>query len=116
MAIPEPLRQSALEAVEQYCANRIPPHVRDQIRLEASIRGNAVMIVERRPLWRDDIGREWSAQRIARFLYEPATATWSLWWADRNERWLKYPPQKPTGNVEILLAAVDADQLGCFYG
>ena len=116
MAIPEPLRQSALEAVEQYCANRIPPHVRDQIRLEASLRGNAIMIVERRPPWREEFGPEWTTQRIARFLYDPATATWSIWWADRNGRWLTYPPQQPTGNVEILLAAIDADTSGAFFG
>jgi hypothetical protein len=116
MAIPEPLRQSALEAVEQYCANRIPPHVRDQIRLEASIRGNGIMIVERRPPWREEFGPEWTTQRIARFLYDPATETWSIWWADRNGRWLTYSPQKPTGNVEILLAAIDADTSGAFFG
>ena len=89
MAIPEPARQTAIQAVEQYCEDRIPPHVRDEIRLEANIRGNAI---------------------------DPATATWSLWWADRNDRWLTYPPQKPTGNVELLLAAIDADQSGAFYG
>ena len=116
MAIPEPARPTAIQAVEQYCEDRIPPHVRDEIRLEANIRGNAIMIVERRPPWREDFGPEWTTQKIARLLYDPGTATWSLWWADRNDRWLTYPPQKPTGNVELLLAAIDADQSGAFYG
>jgi hypothetical protein len=116
MAIPELLKISATRAVETYCAGRISPHARDQIRLEAVVRGDAITINERRPPWREDYGPAWTTNKIARLLYDPSSTTWTLWWADRNGRWLAYPPAPPATNVETLLAAIEADARGAFYG
>ncbi len=86
------------------------------MRLEARIRGDAIVIVERRPPWREDFGPDWTTQKIARLLYDPAATSWSLWWARSNDRWEKYVPQRAAKNVTTLLATIDNDQSGVFYG
>jgi hypothetical protein len=116
MAIPEPLRSVTSEQVERFCENRIPAHVRDQIRLDHVLRGNTVTIRELRPPWRPDYGPEWSINPRARLRFDPATALWSLYWPDRNTRWHVYPDAHPTGDVEWLLREIDVDPHCAFWG
>jgi hypothetical protein len=40
--------------VRRYCQRRVPPHARDQVRLETVVRGAAITIIERRAPWRED--------------------------------------------------------------
>lgn len=42
-------RQIALSAVEVFCDSRVPPELRDEIRLESALRGNSITILEHRP-------------------------------------------------------------------
>lgn len=46
--IPELVRKAAVRQVETFCGTRILAHVRNEIRLEYSVRGNAITLVERR--------------------------------------------------------------------
>lgn len=56
-------------AVRAYCDQRVPPHVLDQVRVEAIIDQGAVTIVERRPPWRADLAPDWTISPIARIRY-----------------------------------------------
>jgi hypothetical protein len=116
MAIPELVRRQALTRVEAYCQARVPAQVRDQVRNEAGVRGDAITIFECRPPWRDEYGPEWTRRKIAQFRYQPATSRWSVWWADRNGRWLAYPSAPATREIDTLIAAVEHDQSGAFWG
>ena len=116
MAIPELVRKTALRQVETFCQSRIPAFARDEIRLEFSLRGNSITIVERRPPWRPDFGPEWSSQNIAQLRYDPDTAQWSLYWRNRNSRWFLYPDAAASRDVGPLLAEVDRDPTGIFWG
>lgn len=116
MAIPELVRKAALKQVEAFCETRVPPHARDQVRLEASVRGNAITIVERRPPWRPDFGPDWSSQRIAQLRYDPDSGAWSLFARDRNDRRLAYFRPIRSRDVAPLLAEIDADPTGIFWG
>jgi hypothetical protein len=49
----------------RYCQRRVPPHARQQVRLETVVRGSAITIIERRAPWRDDFGPEWSRLKLA---------------------------------------------------
>jgi hypothetical protein len=40
----------AKEKISQYCANKVPPHVRDQLQITYKIITNEVWIYERRPI------------------------------------------------------------------
>jgi hypothetical protein len=39
----------AVAQVERYCETRVPEDMRSDVRIEHSVRGNAITIVERRP-------------------------------------------------------------------
>lgn len=53
---------------------------------------------------------------IARFRFRPVTGTWDLYWADRNRRWHLYEPAPPTAYIRTLIAEVDRDPTGIFWG
>jgi hypothetical protein len=72
--------------IRKYCRARVPASFRDQIRVEAAVRGSSVSIYECRPPWHPDL-TEWSKVRVAQLRYNADTHHWSLYWADRNGRW-----------------------------
>lgn len=72
--------------VQRWCDQRVPAHVRDQVRVECDITAGHLTIVECRPPWRDDMGDQWTRFPIARLRYTKSTKTWSLYWRDRNLR------------------------------
>ena len=110
-------RDIALRAVQGFCETRVPRHLRDQMRVEARRRGNSITIVERRPPWsplRAD--QEWTTQRVAQLRYEASSGDWSLHCADRNGRWWPYHEIPPSRSIDPLLAEIDADPTGIFWG
>jgi hypothetical protein len=99
---------------DKYSERRIPPHVRDKIRLEHRLRGDSVTLFERRPPWRGT--GEWSALPVAQFRRNKGTGKWSLYWADRNSRWHVYEGHEAASDLETLLGEVDRDPTGIFWG
>ncbi len=73
-------------------------------------------IVERRAPWREDYGPEWTRFPIARLRYTKAGKTWSLYWRDRNLRFHEYDLISPTARIDELLADIDRDPTGIFWG
>ncbi len=53
---------------------------------------------------------------MAQLRYDPAARTWSLYCRNRNERWFAYSAVKPSSDVAPLLAEIDADPTGIFWG
>lgn len=84
--------------------------------MEMEVRGTSVTIVERRSPWRADLGPEWSRFPIAKLRYDPEAAQWSLHWRDGHEHWHAYDGVEPVAYVEPLLAEMNADPRGIFWG
>jgi hypothetical protein len=116
MSLPELVRRTAESKVAAFCDRRVPAHARDEVRLEYSILGDAVTIVECRPPWRVDFGPEWTSMKIAQLRYDAKTKTWTLWWADRAERWDRYWDVDASPNIDELLSEIDEDPTGIFWG
>jgi hypothetical protein len=53
--------------------------------------------------------------RIAQLRFDPGSQTWSLFWADRNERWHRYDDLEPTVLISSLLEEIDDDPTGIFW-
>lgn len=53
--------------------------------------------------------------RVAQLRYSASTHHWSLYWADRNGRWHRYPGLQP-GTVGEMLEEIEADPTGIFWG
>ena len=116
MAIPREAREAAAAHVEIFCANQIPQHAKDEVRLEHSVRGGSITIVERRAPWKPEYGPEWSSLKVAQLRYDEGCRTWSLYSRDRNERWHPYPFAPPAPDVGPLLAEIAEDPSGIFWG
>jgi DUF3024 family protein len=115
MAMPPSVRDNAIERVAAFCERRIPAELADEIRLEYRLRGNSITIVERRPPWRPDAGTKWSTVKVAQLRYDDGTGKWSLFAPDSQGRWHAYGAAAAS-NLDPLLAEVDADPTGIFWG
>lgn len=54
--------------------------------------------------------------KIAQLRYDGSSKRWSLFCSDRNERWWPYDNVGPSVSVDPLLAEIDADPTGIFFG
>lgn len=91
-------------------------NLREQMRLACSARGNAITVVERRAPWNRELGAEWTTTHVAQLRHDPANATWSLHWRGSDDRWHSHDRVKPTSDIRRLLAEIDADPTGIFWG
>ena len=114
MALPELTKRAVEKKLAEYCDRRIPVAVRDQVRLRFKFRGNSVTLFEERPAFRREGVRVDIV--VAQFRYERETRLWRLYCADRNSRWHEYFDTDPTHDFDALLAEVDDDPTGIFWG
>lgn len=110
MALPD------LDVVQRWCAERVPEHARHQVSVECDIAATHLTIIERRAPWREDYGPHWSSHPIARLRYTATTKSWTLYWRDRNLRFHRYDSIAASPHVEHLLAEIDRDPTGIFWG
>jgi hypothetical protein len=75
----------------------------------------AVTILELRAPWSPTIGPDWTEQKIAQLRLDDH-GIWSVRWADRNGRWLSYPDAPVASTPVPLLAEIEADPNGAFWG
>ncbi len=55
--------------------------------------------------------------KIAQLRFDPTHLTWTLFWANRSERWLPYDGVGlPASNVGYVLDIMTQDVDGCFWG
>ena len=102
--------------MQRWCRARVPERVRDEVRVEADVAERHVTVVECRPPWRVDVDAEWTRSPIARFRYSKSTGLWSLFWRDRNQKFHAYARVPASARVAELLAEVDRDPTGIFWG
>lgn len=97
-----------------YCEQKVPLHIRDQVKLAFKIRGNSVTLYEQRPVYREKA--KWVDVPVAQFRFNLSRSLWTLFCADRNSKWHEYLPSEPTRDFDVLLAEVDKDPTAIFWG
>ena len=102
--------------VRRWCQQRVPEHVRSQVKVEYDVTPRHLTIVECRPPWRADPGTEWTRLPIARLRYTKATRQWSLYWRDRHLRFHLYDRITPSPRIDDLLHEIDRDPIAIFWG
>ena len=115
MALPVLTLHLARTKLGAYCARKIPESARDQVRLELEFADNHVTLIESRPHFREP--GLWSRLPVARFRFNPGAGTWALLspvFANK-EAWRLYPIQ-PSRDLDKLIATVDEDANGVFWG
>ena len=103
-----------LARIRQFCDRRVPAHLRDQVRVEADVRGKSVTIFDCRPPWHPNL-TDWSRVPVAQLRYDPDATSWTLYWADRNSRWHRYDDIEP-GTADELLNEINEDPTCIFWG
>ncbi|SEF30406.1 hypothetical protein SAMN05421837_105209 [Amycolatopsis pretoriensis] len=94
MAIPE----LALRQIERWCAQRVPEHLRDRLRVECRVRDGVVTIVELRT---DDD----SEQGIAQLRFDEF-GIWSMLRSDGRGGWLADPDAPVASTPPPLLSEI----------
>ncbi len=113
-AIPDALRAQVVERLNRYCEERVPPGIRDKLRLEWTMREASFTLTERRPHFvRRD---EWTESKVAQFRYDVEAGQWTLFCCDRDSKWHEYLELAPSSHFETLLAEVNEDPTGIFWG
>jgi hypothetical protein len=97
-----------------YCERRVPPNARERLRLVFRIKGRAVTLVESRPLFTKP--SDWVETVVAQCRRDDETGTWTLFCADRNSKWHRYEYLGPRKTLRPLLAEIDRDPTGIFWG
>ena len=96
---------------------RIPPHAREEVRIEVDYDQRSVTILECRPPWDPDrMGPEWMRTPVARLRYTQSRGEWTLYSTDRNSRFHRYDLAPPTTDVAALLDEIDRDPASIFWG
>lgn len=106
--------EEVVKVLGEFCRCEPPAEIRAQLEYAVRIEGNAATLVELRPAFRADIGRTESP--VARFRFTNRTATWQLFWRDRNSRWHRYQYLRPAKRLATLFAEVRRDPTGIFWG
>lgn len=115
--MPLPVLVKALieKKVGEYCKTKVPPHILNELNVSYNIRGNSVTIFENRAPWRPDM-KEWTSMPVAQMRYDSKTGEWTLYCADRNDKWHKYMGIEPTKNIDEILVEINKDPTGIFWG
>lgn len=100
----------------RWCAAKVPEDALYQVRVECEVQPRYLTIVERRAPWRPELGPEWTRLPVARLHYTKASCTWTLYWRDRNSKFHVYDLIRPADNIAELLAEIDRDPTGIFWG
>lgn len=117
MALPKKARSEAEEDLRHFCERRVAVLARDQVRLEYEFRGDAATLVERRVPWHPALqDAPWTRMPVAQFRYDRENGHWTLHWPDRNTRWHEDDGVEPSHTLKPLLAEVDEDPTGIYWG
>ncbi len=113
---------SALSQVEQWagrCESRHDPDQVDphDVRIVVQRRGLSITITEQlRALYPKNDQSNWLESRIAQLRWLPTHGAWSLHYADHRDRWHGVSGFERTADLAGLLALIDDDPLGQFWG
>jgi hypothetical protein len=97
-----------------FCQARVPPDVRNQVRLGFRILRSDVVLFEERPAFQPP--HEWREMHIAKFRYVGTKKLWRLYCQHRDLRWHSYEALPEAPSFKRLLDEVASDPTGIFWG
>ena len=116
MAFSEFEKKRYSQIVEQYVeGRRPPPHIRPELDLGFRLTGQSVEIFEIRPVWRGAPGEKIELA-VVKTTYVKAYDAWKIYWQRADLKWHLYEPGELVETLEQVLAVVQQDEYGCFYG
>jgi len=96
------------------CNKKAPEAIRDQLRYEYKIENQDVILYEIRPRW--DKPDEQTELPCAKLTFVRSRNVWKLFWQRADMKWHAYGPLKLSRDLAELVAEIDTDPHGCFFG
>jgi hypothetical protein len=101
--------------IGQWCFLKSPSEIKKELDYDYEIDGQAVTVLEVRPLWRGKPG-EISRSPFVKLRYVKSEALWHIYWIRASGKWQAYEPNPVAKNLKKALQVIDDDQYGCFFG
>ena len=101
-------------SVGPLCRRRSPLEFAGKLRVVYEVGGHSVTMFEERPPWRGS--GEWTRMGVARFRFVRSGGLWTLYWMRADGKWHLFEPESPTPNLASLVAVVEANRYGAFFG
>jgi hypothetical protein len=114
MALSELQRAEVNKRLSTFCSARVPPAVRDKLRIVFRMKANEVVLFEERPGFQRR--QEWHEMAVAKFRYVGTQRLWRLYCQHRDLRWHAYQALPEARDFQRLLNEVAADPTGIFWG
>ncbi len=102
--------------VKRWATTRYPIRLQNEMRPEIEVAERDITVYECRPPWRPDDDLAWTRHPVVRFRLSEPSGDWSVMWRDSLDRLHPYEPAAPSPRIADLLAEVDADVSGVFWG
>lgn len=100
--------------LDHFCCERVPPHAARVSRYVYRVYDDVVEIVELRP---DPEGKAYPTEVPAVLIRRDRVArTWVMRWMRDDLQWHDYQPTRVIRHLEDVLAEVELDPFGCFFG
>lgn len=113
MAIPPEIRAAVETALDDFCRQHSSAIVAGELRYTYEITENAALLQVERPGFMNP--GVWTKVAVAKFRYSETRRTWSLYWADTNERWHRLSSVEASKDLGVILQAVETDAAGVFW-
>lgn len=100
--------------LDHFCRERLPPHAARTSHYVYRVYDDNVEIVELRP---DPRGKHYPTEVPAVLIRRDRIArSWVLQWMREDLAWHDYRPVRPIRHLEDVLAEIELDPFGCFFG
>jgi hypothetical protein len=101
--------------VAAYADSKRPPaHIRPKLDFGFRVSGQNVELFEIRP--RFDAPHRKMEHGIAKATYVKSKDLWKIYWLRADLKWHRYDPNPEVDRLEDVLAVLERDEYGCFYG
>lgn len=114
MALSEFENKRSEQLLKNYCANKYPAHIRNELYLDYKIKDQSIILFTVRPYWNNP--SETVESMIAKATYVKNKKIWKLYWQRADMKWHGYEPKPEVRSVDEFLEIVEADKYACFYG
>jgi hypothetical protein len=115
MALPENELRECLAATGGFLERRRPPpKFRELVDLHVEISGSEVVIYEIRA--RHQNKNEKVRSHIAKIKWVATQKVWRLFWMRSDLKWHAYPRLPKAAEINSLIAEIEKDPCGCFFG
>ena len=101
--------------IGQWCVARVPPEIKNQIDHDYEVDGQAVTLLEVRPMWRGPPG-EFTRIPFVKLRFVKSSDIWKIYWRRQTGKWDSYRPSPTAKKLTVALAIIEADHYGCYFG